>query len=71
MFQFQEAVITSDKFYQHSAQDERIPCPRPGCTDSLATASNLVYHLHIHDIEDKYVTYLMFSVDVLTNESFN
>lgn len=71
MFQFQEAVNTSEKFYEHSARGERIPCPRPGCKDHLASASNLVYHLHIHNIEDKYVQYLLCPVDVLIHASFD
>ncbi|KJA16185.1 hypothetical protein HYPSUDRAFT_302662 [Hypholoma sublateritium FD-334 SS-4] len=55
---FQEAVSTSEKFYEHSPRGERIPCPRPGCKDHLSSASNLVYHLHIHNIEDNLVTCL-------------
>jgi len=40
---------------EHGQPAQRIPCPRPGCFDKVANVKGLMYHLHIHDIDDRYV----------------
>jgi len=53
MLQFDEAVDAMEK--EHGQPAESIPCPRPGCFDQVANVKGLMYHLHIHDIDDRYV----------------
>ncbi|KAF8808631.1 hypothetical protein BYT27DRAFT_6542902 [Phlegmacium glaucopus] len=35
--------------------NKKICCHRPGCRDTLANIKALMYHLHIHDIHDRFV----------------
>lgn len=34
---------------------DQVVCNRPGCRDTLANVEALMYHLHIHDIDDRQV----------------
>lgn len=50
---FQEAVDLTSSL--GIGPDDRVICHRPGCHDTIANIKAFAYHLHIHDIHDRFV----------------